>query len=571
MVKLRTHKMRLIVGLTVLTVALAACGSSSKSSSSTSGGSASTTPAANVPTGGTLTVGAEQEPDCFDWIGSCGGSSWGYWMAQVQTIPFAFIAAGTDGNLTSTPGPVLAGMPTASFSPVETINYNIAPNAVWSDKVAISCADFVYTVQQQQKDSDIYDRTGYVDIDKVTCPDGPTGKKVTVTYKQGKTFATWQLLFSGNVGIYPSHLLAGKNRDTLMKDGYTWSGGPWIATWNKGDSITLTRNPNWWGTPAKLDKVVFKILADTAAEFQAFKSGQVSAIYPQPQIDVVNSISAGLPDANTHYNSQTASVEALWLNNAKPPFNDVAVRQAFAYAIDRNAIVKQLFGKLGVDSAVNSLNPYVLKDYSDQNAFSMYGLDKSKVDSLMTGAGWTKGSDGIWTKGGQRASFTFNSTAGNKRRELTETVLQQQLKDAGFEMKIDNKKAGDLFGQILPAGNYTAALYAQVVTSLTPGLCSIMCSKNIPSAANQNSGQNWTRTNVPDVDKQEEIVDTNPDDSARKTAAAQGDKDMAQAQVTLPLDPLPDICIWSKKVVGPISDNAIMGMFWNIDQWGVTQ
>ena len=47
----------------------------------------------------------------------------------------------------------------------------------------------------------------------------------------------------------------------------------------------------------------------------------------------------------------------------------------------------------------------------------------------MTGAGWTKGSDGIWAKGGQKASFTINSTTGNKRRELTETVMQQQLKD----------------------------------------------------------------------------------------------------------------------------------------------
>ena len=41
--------------------------------------------------------------------------------------------------------------------------------------------------------------------------------------------------------------------------------------------------------------------------------------------------------------------------------------------------------------------------------------------------------------------------------------------------------------------------------------------------------------------------------------------------VALPLDPLPDICIWSTKVVGPVSDNPIEGMFWNIDQWGIKQ
>ena len=51
-------------------------------------------------------------------------------------------------------------------------------------------------------------------------------------------------------------------------------------------------------------------------------------------------------------------------------------------------------------------------------------------------------------------------------------------------------------------------------------------------------------------------------------AAKKGDQIMAENQVTLPLDPLPDILIWSKKVVGPVIDNSILGMFWNINEWG---
>jgi len=53
-------------------------------------------------------------------------------------------------------------------------------------------------------------------------------------------------------------------------------------------------------------------------------------------------------------------------------------------------------------------------------------------------------------------------------------------------------------------------------------------------------------------------------------AAKQGDDIMASNMVTLPLDPLPDILIWSKKVVGPVQDNSILGMFWNINEWGCT-
>src|SRR5262249_60283114 len=100
-----------------------------------------------------------------------------------------------------------------------------------------------------------------------------------------------------------------------------------------------------------------------------------------------------------------------------------------------------------------------VRDNSNPVAWSNYKLDLDKVNSLMTGDGWTKGSDGIWAKGGQKATFTINSTTGNKRRELTETVMQQMLKTAGFDMKIANQKASDLFGQTLPEGNYQVALF----------------------------------------------------------------------------------------------------------------
>jgi len=556
---------RLFAGFAALAVVLAAaCGSSAKPSG---------TPASTAAPkhGGTLIIGAEQEPDCMDWIASCAGSSWGTWMAEIATIPYAYRTVPANdqntGELKSVPGPVLTGEAKLATTPVQKLTYTIAPQAVWSDGVPITCADFAYTVDQQQHGTDLYDQTGYLDIAKVDCSHG--AKTVIVTWKPGTSYASWKALFSGTVGILPSHILKGKNRDALMKDGYPWSGGPWIAKWNKGDSIELTHNPKWWGTPAVADKVVFKILPDTSAEFQAFKSGQVLAIYPQPQIDVVDEISAGgLTDANTVYNSNTATVEALWMNNAKPPFNSTAVRQALAYSIDRDALVKKLFGKLGVTKAVNSMNPYVARDYSNPNATAKYHLDLDMVNKLMTGDGWAKGTDGVWAKSGRRASFTINTTTTNRRRELTEEILQQQLKDAGFEMKINNMKSGDLFGETLPQGNYQIALYANNLTALTPGLCTLFCTKNNPDTHGGN-GNNWSRANVPAADPLLEAVDNNLDESTRMADGKRADDLLATDMVALPIDPLPDILIWSKKLGGPIQDNSIEGMFWNIDRWGL--
>jgi peptide/nickel transport system substrate-binding protein len=572
----RKIQLRIVAFAATMTLLVAACGGSSKKSNgNTSGGNAGTVNTTAVPTGGTLTIGAEQEPDCLDFLSSCAGASWGSWTAQIATLPMAFRTAPTQGqppnsgNVSTVPGPVLDGEPTLETTPVQKITYKINPAAVWSDGVAITCADFQYVVNQQQTGSDLYDPTGYPDIASVTCPNDKTA---VVTYKQGKTFANWKTLFSGNYGLLPSHLLKGKDRDAAMKDGYSWSGGPWIAKWTKGDNITLTQNPKFWGPKPKLDKVVFKFITDTATEFQAVKSGQVDAIYPQPQIDVVDQIAAGgLNNLNTVYNSNTASVEALWMNNAKFPFDTVEARQAVSYAIDRAAIVEKLFGKLGVTTPWNSLNEYVVKDYANLDAFANYKLDLSKVNELMGKAGFTKGSDGIWAKGGKKAAFAVNTTAGNKRRELTEQVLQQQLKTAGFDMTIQNMKAGDLFGDALPKGDYTFAIYAQNLTAIAPGLCTLFCSSNIPTAANGNSGQNWTRSSVPEADPLLQKVDSSLNDNERMTAGKQADDILATNVVSLPLDPLPDILIWNKKVLGPVQDNPVESMFWNLDQWGIQQ
>jgi peptide/nickel transport system substrate-binding protein len=521
-----------------------------------------------VPQGGTLTVGAEQEPDCFDWIGSCSGLQWGTWIAQIHTQPWAYIDVPDGDTLKTVPGPVLAGEATMTPKPVQTISYKIEPKAVWSDGVPITCADFQYTVDQMQNGKDLYDPTGYPDIASVTCPDP---KSVIVKYKPGTAYANWKSLFGAAVGIFPSHLLKGKDRDAALKNGYTWSGGPWFAKWDKGVSITLTPNPKFWGEKPHLDKVVFKFQADTAAEFQAFQSGQVKAIYPQPQIDVVDSIKAGLTDANHQYNSNTATVEALWFNVTKPPFDSKAFRQAVGYALDRDAVVKKLFGGLGLEKAVNSLNPPVMSAYSDQDAWAGYTLQPDKVEELMTGAGWEKGSDGYWEKNGKRASFTVMTTAGNKRRELTEQIMQPLFKAQGFEMKINNKSPDDLFGKILPDLNYQATIYGSGLTSFIPGLCSILCTSAIPTAANGSTGNNTQGVSIPEADKLMETVESSLDESARMSAAKKVDQIMAENNVALPLDPLPDVLIWNKNVVGPITDNPILGMFWNLNEWGLKQ
>lgn len=86
--------------------------------------------------------------------------------------------------------------------------------------------------------------------------------------------------------------------------------------------------------------------------------------------------------------------------------------------------------------------------------------DLAKVDELMTGDGWEKGSDGIWAKDGRKAELQIQTTAGNEARELTEELWQSQLQTAGFLLEIKNPSATVLFGTNGPKGRFQVGLYA---------------------------------------------------------------------------------------------------------------
>jgi peptide/nickel transport system substrate-binding protein len=528
-----------------------------------------TIPADEIPEGGNLVLGAEQEPDCADWISSCAGASWGYWTMNVNTMPRAFDPVlQDDETYVYEPSILLAGEPTLETDPKQVVTYEINPDAVWSDGEPITSSDFKYTWEQITTGEDIYDTTGYSNIESVDDSDPAVA---VVTYET--PYAGWKGLFGGGFGIYPSHILEGQDRNAAMVNGYDFSGGPWIIEeWNKGSEVVLVPNENYWGDVPKLESVTFRFVTDTAAEFQAYQAGEVAAIYPQPQLDVIESINAGGEElGNSSFTPNTGNIEALWMNNAAPPFDSVAVRQAFAYSLDRDAIVEALFGGIGVTEASNALDPPIMAPYTNPDAFADYQLDLEQVDELMTGDGWEKNGDGIWEKDGETASIEFITTAGNARRERTQEIVIDQAGDAGFDITVANQEAGTFFGETLPNGDYQLGLYAQVLTSLDPSNCNLFCSKNIPSAENEFSGQNWTRTDIEGLDELLETLESSLDEDERQAAGAEAQDLLAESVGSLPVDPLPNILLWNDTILGPVNDNAILGPFNNMQYWGLAE
>jgi peptide/nickel transport system substrate-binding protein len=543
--------------LTVVAIALSAgpaLASDATSRARTTGGTPS----------GTATIAAEQELDCADWIASCAGSTWGTWAYGVHTLPRPFDQV--DGRYV--PNVLLKGEPKLEPGPPQKITYEISEKAQWSDRQPITSHDFKYTWEQIVTGEDILDTTGYENIESI---DDSNPKVAVVTFKRGEDFAAWRDLFGAPYGVLPSHILEGNDRSALMTDGYDWSGGPYTGEWTRGSDITLTANPNWYGPKPKIQTIVFQFITETTAEAEAFATGQVDAIYPSPQSDTAELFNVS--GARHFVNPRTTSLEGLFLNTDRFPFQSKKVRQAVAYSLNRNAIVKNLFGALGVTKASQSLNfnlgPGSAGYYVP--AFEKYTRDLEQVDELMQSDGWNKNGNGVWEKDGQTASFSLATTSGDERRERTEDILRSQFARAGFEVKTPyaNEPSDTLFGETLPNGNYDMALVAPVFTS-DPGLCFLLCSENIPTEANDFSGQNVMRVDSRALDRPWSGADKELDVGERNQMIQEGQRVLAEEVPAIPIDLLPDVGVWNgRKLRGPIGDNPTYGMFWNIYLWSV--
>ncbi len=511
---------------------------------------------------GTIRIAAEEELFCADWISTCAGLSWGNWSLGNLTMPQA-LNVDSDGNYVA--GDILVDMPTLDPGPPMTVTYRIKEEAVWSDGAPITSNDFEYTWDQIANGKNIYDPTGYVEIESIDTTDP---KIAIVTFTQ--EFAAWRDLFGGFYFLLPSHLLEGANRHKVMKDGYEFSGGPWQLEggrkgWKKGESITLVPNEAFWGIQPTIEKVIFQFIPESAAELEAVETGQVVAAYPLPIDGAVDRIEASdTLDYQINFGNQ---FEAFWINAAKFPFTSQNVRQALAYATDREAIVDAILVPAINDGQV--LNSFVVPNFDTffEPAFEEYTFDLEMVDQLMTGDGWEKNGDGIWEKGGRTASFVMNTTTGNAQRELTEQLWQSQLTEAGFDMTFKNLSADVFFGARLPSGKYQVGLYASVGTP-DPGLCLLFCSKNIPSKANKQSGQNWTWTDDPTIDETFGAVDVTLDDASRIVDAKAGQDAIATYVAAIPLFQTPTMFIFdTTRLGGRLEDNTVMGPFFTMNEW----
>jgi peptide/nickel transport system substrate-binding protein len=204
------------------------------------------------------------------------------------------------------------------------------------------------------------------------------------------------------------------------------------------DHATMVRNPDYkrkapWSEragPAPLETVVWKFIPEAGTRVTTLESGETQGVYAVP--------AQALPrlEKNTALRIEKApwpGVPRIWLlNTTRPPMDDVKVRRAINYAIDKEAFLATVYKGTGL-KAISPLTAVMLDEPSLRAA---YPFDAGKARALLGEAGWQPGADGIRAKGGTRLEITLNAIEYGGGTDPTAQLIQSLLHDVGIDVKI---------------------------------------------------------------------------------------------------------------------------------------
>ncbi|HTH15571.1 MAG TPA: peptide ABC transporter substrate-binding protein, partial [Magnetospirillum sp.] len=280
--------------------------------------------------------------------------------------------------------------------------------------------------------------------------------------------------------------------------------GPYrIVQVAQGSHIVLEPNPHWWGAKPAFKRIVVKTIENTAALEANLLSGGVDMIAGELGLPLDQAI------AFEKRNGQAWNVlfksglvyEHIDLNLSSPILADKRVRQALLWALDREAVNKQLFdGRQPVaHSSVNPLDGVYAADVPK------YRYDPAKAAALLDEAGW-KMSGGVRRNAqGEPLALELGTTAGNRSRELVAQVLQAQWRKVGADVRLKVEPPRVFFGDTVTKRKFPhMALFAWYSAPESVPRSNLHSSQ-IPSEKNNWSGQNYPGYANPRMD---ELIDS---------------------------------------------------------------
>ncbi len=382
----------------------------------------------------------------------------------------------------------------------KTITFKLKPNLKWADGKPMTSADVLWTWQAviDEKTGSPY-ASDFQLVKKAETPDALT---FSVTYEQAYAPAldSW-----AGLQILPKHLLEGQDlHTTAFARNPIGSSYYKLDNWNHGENLKLSRNETSVLGQAKIDKLVSRIIPDSSAQFLELMAGNIDSMGLDP-IKYARIIPARpeLQQKLALYKELGNSYTYMGFNLKHKPFDDIRVRKAINYAIDKQEIIDGVYLGLGINIA----SPYKPGTRWSNPNLKPYPYDPAKAKQLLKEAGFVDSDgDGIVEKDGKPFSFEI-LTNQNKEREKSAVLIQRRLKEIGIDAKIRAIEWASFISRFIKTGDYD-------VVVLGWGLGLDPDQYNIWHSSQQAPGQfNFIGYHNPNVDKllEQGRLELNPD------------------------------------------------------------
>jgi peptide/nickel transport system substrate-binding protein len=346
--------------------------------------------------------------------------------------------------------------------------------------------------------------------------------------------------------------------------------GPFkFGEWRKGDQIILNKNPDYWQGAPNLDQYIVKVVANQTALANGLKTGEITYGSIQPK-DLADMQTVDTVKITKYQNLGYTFISWNELAPTVPAFADKRVRQALAYGIDMDAVIKAVvFGE-----ATKQVAHHVPVQWAyPSSALEQYKYDKTKAQQLLTDAGWVKGSDGILAKDGKKFAMTISTNSGNQERETLAQVAAEQYKQLG----IDAKSAPEAFqGLVTKLTTGDPAIEANIIGWSLGGDVDpyqIWHSSQIPDRAKGTTGFGFTGFKDAAMDKaiEQGRNPTNGDCStaARKAQYETFNKILNENQ-PYNFGYANNVLVGSQKTLQNF-DPASFSQIWNVQTWWIKQ